>query len=323
MKVLAVSFIILMFLLKTVSAEVLEGGETDFEILGIVINPYPPGPDSNPNDYTGSSQTLALYGDLSYMNIKWIAKYSDELDRKIGVSCYLNCLNPGQDIDNNCPRTPINYCNYTDFTGYGFCTIINPSYLFENQLNNVTCKFYDPSRPDIKYLPYPNRTFYPTGFQVFTTQPGSITVGQQFILGLNIKSAGMIITNYTANVSVLPNLQGRISALVENSVSNTTELKYNEIGKLTPKITFLSAEKVNIKVLTRSNVDPFTCIEDTDCTSYGSGAECIDNNCWKMNIVEMTAGTASLPDFNWTGLLQIMILSAGTILIIGFKRKIK
>jgi hypothetical protein len=193
--------------------------------------------------------------------------------------------------------------------------------LFGNQLNNVTCKFYDPSRSDIKYLPYPNRTFYPTGFQVFTTQSGSITVGQQFILGLNIKSVGLIFTNYTANVSVLPNLQGVIPAIVENPVSNTTELKYNEIGKLTPKITFFSAEKANVKVLTRSNVDPFTCTDNTDCTSYGSGAECIDDKCWKMNVVSITASTNSLPDFNWTGLLQIMILSA--IILIVSRSKFK
>lgn len=318
MRILIFAFITLIYLSQIVSAETLRSGTTEFEILGIVITPSDP-----KEDFTGTSQNLALYGDLSYLNIKWNAKYSDGIDRKIGVSCYLNCLNPGQDIDNNCEKSSTNYCDYVDFVGYGFCTIINPSYLFEKKLNNITCKFYDPASPEIKYLPYPNRTFYPTGFQVFTTQPGSMTVGQQFILGLNIKSTGLIFSNYTVNVSVLPNLQGRIPATVENPVSSTTELKYNEIGKLTPKITFLSAEKGNIKVLTRSNVDPITCIDSDDCTSYGTGAECIDDKCWKMNIVEIIAGTASLPDFNWTGLIQIMILSAIGISIVGFKHKIK
>lgn len=322
MRILIFSFIALIFLLKiSIAEEALLSGETTFEVLGIALSPL-----CDPNDdFTGRCQFLALYGDLSYLNVKWTAQYSDRTERDIKTECYLNCQNAGRDIDTNCLayKNSTNYCNYISKTGYGFCTIVNPNYLFKNQLNNVTCKFSDPSKPYVKYLPYPNRTFYPISFQVFTTQTESITVGQSFILGLNIRSIGLIFSNYTANVSVLPNLQGTIPAIVENPVSNTSVLKYNEIGRLNPKITFLSAEKANIKVLTRSNVDPITCIDDTDCTSYGSGAQCIDIKCWKMNIVEIAAGTASLPDFNWTGLLQIMILSAITILIVGFKRKIK
>ena len=318
MRTLVFSFIVLIFLLQATSAQTLKGGETTFEIFGIILDPFPPGPDGDGGDYTGTSQTLVLYGDEYYLNARWNARYSDGIERTIGVKCYLNCPTPGKDIDTNCIdyKNSTNYCSYEALTGYGFCTIINPEYLFRDQLNNITCKFYDPTMPEINYFPYPNRTFYPTYFEIFTTSEGSVTVGTPFILGLNIRSLSLIAGNFTSNVTVQENIGGLILAIVKNPIDQTSVLKYNQIGKINREITFLSAETTHLEVLTKSDVDPTVCFDDEECIDFGPEAKCIDGKCWKRNIVTINADRASLPEFGWIGLLQIMILSAVAILLI-------
>jgi hypothetical protein len=306
MRILIFTFVALVLLSGFAHAEVLKPGEANFEILGIIINGSSPG-----DDFTGTSQNLALYGDLSYLNIKWIAHYADYIEREIGIDCYLNCPNPGNSIDTNCMayKNSTNYCNYTALTGYGFCTIVNPNYLFKKEMNSITCRFYDPARMDIKYLPYPNRTFYSTNFDIFATSNESVTVGKPIDLGLNIRNKGLLITNFTSNISAMLKPQ---FVVIENPVGQTGQLKYNQIGKLNPTITLLSAEKINFMVLTKSDIDPTDCSYE-DCAN---GDLCIDNKCWTENLVSFSANESSLPDFGFTGLVQIMILSAAAILLI-------
>ncbi len=309
MRGILVFILIVLLFLKGVSAQELQPGETTFEIIPLGLEPLPPG-----EDFTNTTQTLGLYGDLSYLNIKWSARYVDGKERVIGVECYLNCPNPGTNITTNCASYKIstNYCSYKALTGYGFCTIVKPGYLFKGQINNVTCSFYDPSKPDIKFLPYPSRTFKPVDFYVFSTSTGSITVGESFVLPVNIRNLGLIIGNFTSNVSALIKPQ---LVFIENQIGQTETLKYNQIGRLYPKITFLSAEKINFKVLTKSNIDPTTCSISADCSYLGTDAECIDGKCWKRITVEIDASMSSLPEFNWTGLLQIIALSTAVILL--------
>jgi len=266
MKIVIFSFVTFIFLLHIALAEDLQPGEGGFEILGIIITPL----QSN-EDYTGTNQVLGLFGDLSYLNIKWNAHYSDNIERDIGVDCYMNCLNPGKDIQTNCQaqNTPTNHCNYVSKTGYGFCTIVNPNYLYKDQLNNVTCRFYDPSKPQIKYLPYPNRTFYPFQSFVYTTYNSTITLGSAFILDLKIIYYGMIPTNFTSNVSILPNKEGIVLGKIENPIGYIGQLKYNDIGRVGPKIMILSSDKTDIDVLTRADTNPVICYSNGDCgTNY-------------------------------------------------------
>jgi hypothetical protein len=308
MRILIFSFITLIFISSLALAEELLPGETHFEILGIILEPNPPPYE----DFTGTSQTLVLYGDPSYLNVKWNAHYSDNVDRYIGVECYLNCLNPGKDIQNNCiaQKIPTNYCNYTSKAGYGFCTIVKPDYLFKNQLNNITCRFYDPSNPEMKYLPYPNRTFYPIYFDIFTTSETSTTVGGRFNLALNVRNLGLFVNNFTTNVSVGSGTSDPSLVIIESPTLSTSQLTYNKIGKMYPKIVFLSSGKFNIKVLTKAVIDPSTC--DLGCAS---GYECVDNQCWKLNIIKIGSENYNLPEFGWTGIIQIILLSSILILI--------
>lgn len=290
----------------------LNPGETTFDVPINIIPLCDPG-----DDFTGECQNLALYGDLSYLNVKWNAYYSDNADKPIGIDCYLNCPNPDADINTNCVdyKNSTNYCSYQGPTGKGFCTIVKPSYLY-NKTNNVTCNFYDPSVPEGKYLPYPNRTFKPIDFDVYSSLGGSVTVGETFVLPVNVRNHGLFVNNFTINVSVL--VKSNL-VYIENQVNQTDTLRYNKIGRIYPKVTFLSAEKVNFKVLTKPNTDPNTCSKSSDCTYLGASVECVNSRCWKMNTVEITADISSLPEFNWTGLLQIIVLSA--VVILFLKRK--
>jgi hypothetical protein len=270
------------------------------------------------DDFTGTCQNLALYGDLSYLNVKWNASYLNNVEREIGIECYLNCPNPGDNITKNCAayENLTNYCSYKSLTGYGFCTIVKPGYLFKGQINNVTCSFYDPANPTVNYLPYPNRTFKPINFDVYSALNGSVTVGKPFALPVNVRNLGLFAGNFTSNTSALVKPQ-LIS--IENPIGLIENLKYNNIGEIYSKVTFLSAEKINFKVLVKSNIDPSTCSISADCSYLGSDAECIASKCWKRITVEINSGMSSLPEFNWTGLLQIIILS--TVVVFFSKRK--
>lgn len=163
---------------------------------------------------------------------------------------------------------------------------------------------------DIKYLPYPNRTFYSTNFDIFATSNESVTVGKPINLGLNIRNNGLLITNFTSNISAMlkPDM-----VIIENPVGQTGQLKYNQIGKLNPTITLLSAEKINFRVLIKSEIDPNDCIDNKGCAS---GDLCIDSKCWTENLISLSANESNLPDFGFIGFVQIMVLSATVILLI-------
>ncbi len=283
-------------------------------ISGVTITPLCDPED----DFTGTCQYLALYGDLSYLDIKWSARYSNDMEKEIRVDCYLNCPNPGTDMDTKCAdyKNSTNYCSYKALTGYGFCTIVKPGYLFKGQINNVTCNFYDPANPTVNYLPYPNRTFEPIDFDVYSALNVSVTVGESFALPVNVRNFGLFAGNFTSNTSALvkPYLVS-----IENPIGLIEKLKYNDIGEMYSKVTFLSAEKINLKVLVKSNLDLTTCSVPADCSYLGSDAECIGSKCWKRTTVEIKSGMLSLPEFNWTGVIQIMIIAS--IALILFKKR--
>jgi len=298
---------------KRVVAYQESGSEESFSISIIIDQLCDP-----KEDFTGECQSLVLYGDQSYLNVKWDAHYKDNVEREIGVECYLNCPSPSDDIKTNCAayENLTNYCSYKSLTGYGFCTIVDPGYLFKGQINNVTCSFYDPSNPDIQYSPYPNRTFKPIDFDVYSVFGGSLTVGEPFVLPANVRNFGLFAGNFTSNISALvkPHL-----IYIENPITMIENLKYNDIVEIYSKVTFLSAEKINLKVLVKSNLDRTTCSGSGDCGYLGSGAECIGSACWKRTTVEINPRMSSLPEFNWTGLLQIIIIS--TVVVFFSKRK--
>ena len=263
-------------------------------------------------DYTAIAQFLGLIGDLNYINIRWDAYYITGEEKDIGVWCYLNCPNPVSPIEINCAG--YQNCTYLGPTGKHSCSISLPRYSFKN-INNVTCRFYDPSNPTIEYLPYPNRTFYSIKFEV-STSPATITVGEPFTLQTNVKNLGFLKSSFTTNISFVPSVFSP-PVIIENPVSSTEEVFYSQIASTFPKIIFLATGSANFEIYSKSNIEPVSnfdvaCNSNADCPDFAS--HCINSRCWSKQTVTIDAGKKSLPEFDFLGIFFIMIIA--TILLI-------
>lgn len=281
----------------------LNSGQSTFIVQPILLEDVP--------DFTGLNK-LGLTGDLTFLNIRWKAKDPGGIERDIGVECYLNCQNPGKDIDTNCRG--IQKCSYLGPTGDHSCSILNPQYSFKNN-NNVTCKFYDPRLPAIGFLPYPNRTFKPIDFQISSGKP-TVTVGKSFPFPVNVLTKGMIRDKFNVNISAL---QNEFFVDIKNPQTSTEELKYDDIGRVFPTITYFISTKIPLMILARSSKDPVVCSNDNDCNYLNIGgfqSKCVSNQCWKRLDVEIDAGKASLPEYDLLGLVLILIFSAA----VAFKK---
>lgn len=321
-------FLLFLLLVAIISAQtILQPGTTTFEVSPIIIQPPPidgtyGGNPNLPSSLLTPEHPLGLQGDLFYLNIIWNVSYADGEERDIGVDCYLNCPNPDEDIDTNCAG--YQNCSYVGPTGLAFCTIVNPLYLFK-QINNVTCKFYDPLFPTIQYLPYPNRSFRAVDLKVHA-DVASATVGKPFTLPISITSLGLLASSYTVNVTVVPSLGvNPDNIVIERSLSTTDEISYGEVGIVYPRILFLvsTGEPVTFQILTKSNIEPSpaldtACLLSEDCSQLdqGYGVSCIDSRCWCNYQLQIIAGNASLPDFGLFGLIQIILLAILVLLII-------
>jgi len=261
---------------------------------------------------------IGLKGDQSFLNVRWNAKYVSGLDRNIGVRCYLNCPESGSDIDANC--NGYQNCNYLGPTGQHSCVILYPNYQFI-PTNNITCKFYDPGDPALEYIPYPTRAFKPIDFYV-STPSVSITIGQAYDLLTIIKSTGVISTNFTVNITALNNEQ---LIILSNPLIQTETIDYIGIVSISPRLNVLSVNPINLKILTKSNLESapnFNIIcnannndlnnPSLDCPQFGNlgTGYCFKNRCWGRLDVTITAGRASLPEFDLFGFIQIFIISA-------------
>jgi hypothetical protein len=285
----------------------LQPGETTFTVGSIVLNPLPP-----EEDYTGTAQYLGLTGDLNYLIIKWNAYYYTGEEKDIGVWCYLNCPNPVPPIDVNCAG----YQNCTKIVPPGkySCSIDSPKYNFKT-INNVTCRFYDPSNPSLEYLFYPNRTFYSIKFQT-SVSPVTITVGEPFTLPINVQNFGLLKSSFTTNISFVPSAFSP-PVVIENSVSSTEEISYSQIASTFPRVTFLASGNANFEIYSKSNIEPVpnfntACNNNADCPNFAP--YCINNRCWAKQMLTISAGKKSLPEFDFLGI--IFILAIATILFI-------
>lgn len=289
----------------------LEPAETTFTIGTIILEPLPSGEDFTgwvgvPMEYRG----IALTGDLNYLKIKWNARYIGE-EKDIGVLCYLNCPNPSPPIQESCEG--YQNCSYLGPTGKRLCAIEKPEYHF-TQINNVTCKFYDPSNPSIEFLPYPNRTFYSIKFDL-GAEPATIIVGETFSLQINVKSLGLLISSFTVNLSLMPS-PFNPPLIIENPLTKTEDLGYAQIGSVFPKVTFLASGKANFEIYSKSNIEPVenfdvSCSRKEDCKFFdlGYGYDCIESRCWARYELEINSGKKSLPGLNFLSIIQILLIA--------------
>jgi hypothetical protein len=291
----------------------LGSGNTSFTVKPIILEEIPF--DVNQNQYCGNPNrpqtqnfNLALVGDPDFLNVRWIARDPGGIERQIGVDCWLDCpANPDQLLTNISLCNGYQKCSYVGPTGDHSCSIQKPVYNFRSG-NNVTCRFYDTILPS-QGLVVENRTFFTVDYEIYTPTV-TLTVGEDAILPIDVKSFGILPNYYTNNLTALQSGQ---LVLIKNSFSNTDTVKCGESGRTFPTLKFLSAGSVPFGIFSRSSIDTTTCLSDADCVYLsGSGTigQCVSNVCWKRYDLNVLAGVASLPEYGFIGFLAILILSS-------------
>lgn len=226
------------------------------------------------------SDYLLLYGSKEYLNILWNIYYSDIADADIAVMCYLNCDNQ----TTNCIGQQ--NCSYIGPAGRKLCTVVSPNYNYY-QNNLAKCKFWNPSN-ESSFM-YLNKTFKPVDFTASTSATISASVGRPFDLQINLKNAGLFNDTYRINFT-----QSSPIIYIENSLRSSETMKGSpdyDTGYVKSRI-IASASTGNpagILILVNSTEKP-----DISKELY----------------VEIKAGYLSLPEYDWFGLLQIILIAA-------------
>lgn len=253
-----------------------------------------------------------------YLNVAWNAYYWSGRETDIGVKCYLNCEWPeanNYDIENNCALNQ--RCTYEGATGVGGCAIMSPAYIYQNtESNNVTCKFYDPSTPDIIYLPFPAVQFMPIAFDIRVAPQAKATVGEPFDLQVTIKNTGVIKSSYEVNVSSTYDF-----VHIENGfVSETESIEWNESTSVSPTVRIDLTQIATLFVKVKANSDPITCSVDSDCSYLEMcGLEApvcdIDTKCARRCAIQISASKKGLPEFRVFDVLQIMFFATSVLFV--------
>jgi hypothetical protein len=258
-------------------------------------------------DYTGGEQFIGLLGDKTRIDILWNVRYNPESLEPINVTCWLNCNNS---IDITKCYGQQN-CSYQGKTGAAACTIFYPSYNY-SALNNITCKFSNPNRPEFEYrLPegtYPQRVFYPVKYSV-SVSGGTYFVGKTISLPITFISYSFLSGNYTGLVYIDPSYSSYI--LIDNSYNTTNNLKYSQIGTVSPKITLLYVNGKKILYINTTASELPSCTSDADCpeivTEGYQKKYCIDGKCNYIFAIEIGSAYLSLPEYETKDLIIIII----------------
>jgi hypothetical protein len=126
--------------------------------------------------------------------------------------------------------------------------------------------------------------FWSLKFDAWVGEPAIVTVGKTINLPVYVKNNGLLEDTYDVNVTVVGSSQ---NVIIENPSFVIGPVKYGEVKSLSSKITLLVAEDAGIDIKVKS-------------TAYSSAV-------WSKTTT-IKSGLASLPDFDFLGIVQMMIL---------------
>jgi len=270
----------------TTTTIVLQPGQTEFTTDTILL------PDG----------LFQLEGNLNYLNVFWNAKYHSGNIRDIGVICYLNCNQEAQDC------SAYQACSRLAYGSAG-CTIGSsadkPQYNVPlDGEDYVNCKFYDPLYPDVT-VGYFNRTFKPIYFDVFLYDV-AVSVGQSFDLRINVKNGGLFTDSYNIKATV-PEIYQNILKVADESKLFTIGPVYGESYLHTPE-----TKEAFVKMMTLTTDLASVCI---DVTSVASPTTHAFSDC-----KQIKSSAVSMSDFDWFGVMQIILLSTVLFAVASFKK---
>lgn len=164
------------------------------------------------------------------------------------------------------------------------------------------------------------KQFYPVKYK-FWVSGVSATVGQPIDMPVYMQNLGLLQDSYTVNVTFTGQGLNPNVIKIENDVSHVEQLPLLQTGKTSAKLTLLSAtiRSVTLKIFVTS--DSYAnynknnpCSSPSDCSDPNDLGrdvyECLSGKCVKSTEVIIKTGMASLPEFNWFGLLQIILLAS-------------
>jgi hypothetical protein len=163
--------------------------------------------------------------------------------------------------------------------------------------------------------------FYPVSYK-FWTNPISISIGNPIDLPIFVQNLGLLPDTY--NVTVAYSGQGTNPNIIkiENSQSQTKLLYTNEIDRTTSRLQLISSTtgSITLGIYVLSNNDAkynpsSTCINSATCSYLGSDSTCFSGRCVKYKEIIVKTGMASMPDFGWFGLLQIILIASILVLL--------
>jgi hypothetical protein len=158
--------------------------------------------------------------------------------------------------------------------------------------------------------------FYPVSYK-FWTNPISISVGNPIDLPIYVQNLGLLPDTY--NVTVAYSGQGANPNIINigNSASQIERLYTYQIGRTTARLQLISATSgsITLGIYVMSNNDAIynpssTCIESATCSYLRTDFTCFSGKCVKYKEIIVKTGMASLPEFGWFGLLQIILIAS-------------
>jgi len=169
--------------------------------------------------------------------------------------------------------------------------------------------------------------FYPVNYK-FWTNPISISIGNPIDLPIYVQNLGMLPDTYNVTVAYSGQTANPSRIAIGNSPSQTELLYTNQIGKTTARLQLISAtsSSITLGIYVMSNTDATnntisTCTVgptgDSICKSYlgNTSVTCFSGKCVKYTEIIVGTGMASLPDFGWLGLLQIILFASFLVLL--------
>jgi len=124
--------------------------------------------------------------------------------------------------------------------------------------------------------------FYSLKFTTWVGEPSAATVGKTINLPVYVKNEGLLNDSYSVSITT-----GSPNVLIETPSFTIGPVKYGEVKSLSSKITFVVAADSNINIVVTSVVYP--------------------SASWSKTLT-IKSGLASMPEYDFFGMVQIMIL---------------
>ena len=124
--------------------------------------------------------------------------------------------------------------------------------------------------------------FWSIKFDAWVGEPSTATVGKTVNLPVYVKNNGLLEDSYSVNIT-----SDSANVFIENPSFTIGPVKYGEVKSLYSKMTFLVAADSSITITVSSTISPSTSWSKT---------------------LKIKSGIASLPEFDFFGVVQIMIM---------------